>query len=488
MAAKENGHWVNNYVDLHCHPALKPYGKSFNRKSRIGRNNRHRHRLNSIWRYNPPSLGDKLINFVTGLTKFSQANFTSLAKGQVSIMCASLYPLEKWFFVNKIKNEFIRDIAANFATGIGVKRIDAIQRMKDYFKDLEMEYDFYKQLDGKVMRLREGKFRYKLVKNYDEILAIKKEGQDVLRTICVILSIEGMHVLNSNINKPPDEASFMANLKKIKGWDVPPFFVTMSHHFWNHLCGHAESFTKFVKKKVDQKEGLNTGFTLLGRKVIKELLDTNNGKRILIDVKHMSVTSRKEYYEMLDTDLAFKNVPILVSHGALNGIPSFDMTAQSGSNVAKKLNPVDINFYNEEIIRIAKSKGIIGLQLDERRIASKDTLKNTKHSVKRSKIMHYRSELLWNQLQHILEVLDNKGLFAWDCMALGSDFDGIIDPLNAFWTSEELPYLADFLERHVYNYMSTASFKIQKNKIDADEIIARFMYENAERFLKANFK
>lgn len=102
--------------------------------------------------------------------------------------------------------------------------------------------------------------------------------------------------------------------------------------------------------------------------------------------------------------------------------------------------------------------------------------------------MHYRSELLWNQIQHILEILDNKNLFAWDCMAIGSDFDGIIDPLNSFWTSEELPFLADFLERHAFNYMQNANLKVAKNKIDADEIIDRVMSSNGLNFLKTNFK
>ncbi len=487
MTNKKNGQWVPNYIDMHCHPALKPFGKSYNYKPK-GRNNPHRSRTNSIWKYNPPSLGDKLINFIIGLTKFSQSNFSSLAKGQVSIVCVSLYPIEKWFFVNKIKNEFIRDVAANFATGIGKKRVDTVQAMKDYFGDLENEYDFYKQLDGKIIRLPEGKFRYKIVKNYNEILAIKREEQNDVSTICVIISIEGMHVLNSNLDKEPQEASFIANLEKIKGWDTPPFFVTLAHHFWNHLCGHAESFTSLVKKKVDQSEGINTGFTALGRKIVKQLLDTTNGKRILVDIKHMSVASRKDYYEIIDNNLAYKNIPIIISHGAANGQNSFIEKSQNGSKVAQKLNPADINFFDEEIIRLAKSKGIFGLQLDERRVASKKTLKDTKHSVKRSKIMHYRSELLWNQLQHILEVLDAEGLFAWDCIALGTDYDGIIDPLNAFWTSEELPYLADFLERHAYNYMKDNNLKVKENNIKADEIVARFMYENAEVFLKKYFK
>ncbi|MCF6348924.1 MAG: dipeptidase [Flavobacteriaceae bacterium] len=477
----------NNYIDFHCHSAMKPFGKSYNYKT-IGRNNPRRNRSSSIWKYNPPSLADKLINYIINLTKFSQASFTSLAKGGVNVICVSLYPIEKWFFVNKIKNEFIRDIAANFATGVGKKRIDAVQAMNNYFKDLEMEYDFYKQLDGKIIQLPEGKFRYKLVKSYNEIKAFKAQDQDKIATICVILSIEGMHVLNQSINKSPDEAIFMANLQKIKNWEHSPFFVGIAHHFWNHLCGHAESFTKLVKKKVDQSEGLNTGFTPLGIKIAHELLSTNNGKRILIDLKHMSVASRADFYKLIDDNPKYKNMPLIVSHGAANGLQSFTNKKQEGSQVAKKLNTVEINFFNEEIIRIAKSKGIFGLQLDERRIASKQTLKNTKHSLKRSKIMHYRSELLWNQVQHILEILDNEGLFAWDCLAIGSDFDGIIDPLNAFWTSEELPYLADFLERHTYNYMKTASFKVKENKLDADEIIDRIMSLNGLNFLKSNYK
>ena len=476
----------NNYVDFHCHSAMKPFGKSYN-YSVIGKNNPNRARSNSIWKYNPPTLLDKLINYIIHLTKFSQANFTSLAKGGVSIVCVSLYPVEKWFFVNKIKNEFIKDIASNFATGVGKKRVDAVQAMTNYFKDLEMEYNFYKQLDGVEERFNKEKYRYKIVNSYDEIEAIKNDDKDNVNTICVLLSIEGLHVLNQNINKKPNEKEFLANLQKIKNWETPPFFVSVAHHFWNHLCGHAESFTKLVKKKVDQSEGLNTGFTALGKKVVKELLSTKNGKRILIDLKHMSVASRKDFYETIDSTPSYKNIPIVVSHGAANGIKSFTKKEQIGSKVAKKLNPVDINFYDEEIIRIAKSKGVFGLQLDERRIASKNTLKNTKHSVKRSKIMHYRSELLWNQIQHILEVLDNEGLFAWDCMVIGSDFDGIIDPLNGFWTSEELPFLADFLERHGYNYMKDAKLKVKENNIDADEIIERVMSLNGRNFLKANY-
>lgn len=476
----------NNYVDLHCHSALKPFGKSFNYKKK-GWNNPHRSRRNSIWKYNPPSLTDKLLNYVINLTKFSQANFTSLARGDVRVVCASLYPMEKGFFVNKIKSDFLRDLTGNFATGIGKKRIDAVQAMTDYFADLQLEYDFYKQLDGRVIRLPEGKFRYQLVKNYLEIEAILNEDENGPRTIAVVFTIEGLHVLNSNLNKSPNETSFLKNLREIKKWDTPPLIVGIAHHFWNHLCGHAPSFTSLVAKNVDQSEGKDSGITTLGMKVVHELLDDTNGKRILIDIKHMNTLSRQQYYALLEKDSRYSNIPIVVTHGAANGLPSAGETEQKGSAVAKKLNNTDINFYNDEIVRIAKSGGIFGLQLDERRVASKQTLKDTKKSVKRSKIMHYRSELLWNQIQHIAEVLDAEGLFAWDMLAIGSDFDGIIDPLNSFWTAEELPYLADFLERHAFNYMQKANFKNTKNAIEADEITDRIMSQNGLNFLKTYF-
>ncbi|WP_010177241.1 membrane dipeptidase [Aquimarina agarilytica] len=477
---------TNNYVDFHCHAAMKPFGKSFNYK-KIGINHGRRHRSSSIWKYNPPSVFDKLVNYVINLTKFSQSNFTSLARGGVGVACVSLYPIEKWFFVNKLKSEFLKDIAANFATGVGKKRVDHIQGLQDYFKDLEMEYDFYKQLNGKVVKLPEGKFRYQLVRNYKEIEELNASDDEQVTTIGVLMSIEGLHVLNSNISKPPTEVQFLGNLQKIKSWDTPPFFVSVAHHFWNYLCGHAESFTKLVKSKVDQSDGMNLGFTDLGRKVVSELLSDKNGKRILVDVKHMSVASRKEYYHMLETNPEYKDVPIIVSHGAANGLLAMDNQVSGGSKVADTLKAVDVNFFNDEIIKVAKSKGIFGFQLDERRVASDKTLKNVKHSVKRSKIMHYRSELMWRQIQHVAEVLDNEGLFIWDCLVLGTDFDGIIDPLNSFWTAEELPFLADFLERHAYNYLKENKFKMPSNNIDANEVVERIMSTNGLRFLERHY-
>lgn len=281
----------------------------------------------------------------------------------------------------------------------------------------------------------------------------------------------------------------MANLSQLKNWAYRPLFVTISHHFFNDLCGHAQSLAPIIRSMVDQKEGMNTGFTPLGKKVLKELLNNTNGQRIYVDIKHMSTRSRTEYYAMLDAkEFGDDTIPIVVSHGAANGLASAQNPVMSRPETAVKLQAGDINFYDDEILRIAKSGGIFGLQLDERRIASDQTLKQVKHSAQRHKIMHYRSALLWNQIQHISQLLDAADLFAWDMMALGTDFDGIIDPLNSFWTAEQLPFLADFLERHVHNFVKDKPYTNNFNNIDADEIVDRIFTANAHEFFRKWFR
>ncbi len=479
----------NGYIDFHCHPSLKPYGKSFNVRP-VGQNSGDRRRKRSIWHYDPPSVFDKALHYLSRLTKFSQSNFTALTLGGVDIVCVSLYPLEKWFIRNKLDNEVILDLASNFALGVGSKRIDHIQGFEEYFGDLVMEYEYYRQLDGKEFRIGGNRVRYKLVRSYEEMEELRREERSSrIRTIAVIISIEGLHVLNTGLRKEPDEIQVLDNLRKIKSWEYPPFFVTIAHHFWNHLCGHAPSLTGVITKFTSQEEGLDSGFTPLGWQVLERMLDPSVGKRILPDIKHMSARSREEYYSFLEKpEWKEQGIPLIISHGACNGLRSFSDPVPAHPATASSLNPVSINFYDEELIRLARSGGIIGLQLDERRIAGKETLRKTKKSVLRHKIMHYRSELLWNQVRHILTVLDAEGIFAWDCMAIGSDFDGIIDSLNGFWTAEELPYLADFLERHAYNYMKDIRLKLPVNQIGADEIVQRIFSTNGQRFLSRHFK
>jgi microsomal dipeptidase-like Zn-dependent dipeptidase len=92
-------------------------------------------------------------------------------------------------------------------------------------------------------------------------------------------------------------------------------------------------------------------------------------------------------------------------------------------------------------------------------------------------------------LQHIAEVLDQHGLFAWGSTAIGSDFDGTINPLKGIWTAEDLPLLADQLLLLAENYLKgNNKLTLLENKtITAEEIIQNFTIGNTLTFLKNNF-
>jgi microsomal dipeptidase-like Zn-dependent dipeptidase len=479
------------YIDFHCHPSMKPYGRSFN-SSPIGVNSTDVYRDTSIWHYDAPNLFDRILQGLAGICKFSQADFSTLAFGEVRLICASLYPLEQGFFKNRLGQGIVSDLVDNFITGVGRARVNYVQQTTNYFEDLQREYNYYEALHNQYVETASGRFKYLLVRNYYEIQQHLSQGVDKNDTIFVLLTIEGLHVLNSNLTTKPDANSFIINLATIKAWQFPPFFVTFSHHFFNQLCGHAKSLTDVVGKATDQSEGLNTGFTDLGRQVVQELLSNRNGKRIYVDIKHMSARGRKEYFQLLTSDYVDQDIPIIVSHGAANGYQSMDdLSVHPLAHLTgDQLLHDDINFYDDEIIQIARSKGIFCLQLDERRIASKETVRSVKHRISINKIRHYRAALLWNQIQHIAELLDRNKLPAWDAIALGTDFEGIINPLNGYLTAETIVHLEQYLERHAYNYMKGAGMNLQhgnNNAIKADEIVSKIFYGNGMNFISRYF-
>jgi microsomal dipeptidase-like Zn-dependent dipeptidase len=474
------------YIDFHCHPSMKPYGKSFKQQP-TGKNNKNRKLRNSVWFYDSPNLFERGLQLLSGISKFTQADMCTLAYGDVRLICASLYPIEKGFFNNDLGTGKISDLADSFITGVGKERVDYIQGINNYFEDVVREYNFYDELNGVIVKTDSGPFQYVLVNSYEEIEMhmAKSNGEQM---IFIIITIEGLHVLNNNLKGKPDKDSFLQNLKAIKSWKSVPLFVTFSHHFNNFLCGHAKSLTGVVGGVTNQRDGLDEGFTPLGLEVLRATLSRSNGKRIYIDIKHMSMKGRQEYYKILETEYAGEDIPIIVSHGAANGLRSAQERVVDGKNTGFKLLPEDINFYDEEIVRLAKSGGIFGLQLDERRVANQQTLKATKHSLFINKIRHYRAELLWNQIRHIAELLDRNDVYAWNCMALGTDFEGVINPLNGYLTAETLVHLEEYVERYAYDYVNGTGKQLKSyNCISASEIVNRIFHSNGLAFIQKYF-
>ena len=477
------------YIDLHCHPAMKPLGKSFKKKETRYQNSPDPGQKNSIWYRDKPGSFDKKLNRAITITKFTQSDFTTLAKGKVKVVCASLYPMEKGFVNTRIGDGLFPDMLIGFVVGLTKKRIDYIDDMPDYFSDLVLERDFYKQLHDKEITLDEGKFKYRIVKNFDELKAsVEITNENVIN---VFFSIEGGHVFNCGLESKKNTAikeNVLKNVNEVKSWDSRPLFITLAHHFYNELCGHAKSLEGITAKLLNQKRKMNTPITNLGLEVIERLLDNTNNDRIYIDVKHMGAKVRSQYYNLLESNYQNDDIPIIVSHGAMNGLKEYQNKQYGSYQTSRKFMKGAINIYDEEVIKIARSSGIIGLQLDERRVASTTELKSTRKKERKNERKYFRSLLLWNQIQHAGEVLNDVGMDSWSTLSLGTDYDGIIDPINEFWTATELDELNIHLKVHANNYMNlNGGNLLPKNQKDPDEIIERVMFGNAYNFLSRYF-
>ncbi|WP_044200962.1 membrane dipeptidase [Flammeovirga sp. OC4] len=477
------------FIDFHCHPALKPLGQSFNDNRITGRNHQNYKKNNSIFHQIKPNVFKKVLNLISSLTKFTQTDLMTLAEGNVHIISASMYPIEKGFLINRFKKGIITNTIGSLAMGVGKRRIGFIQDHDNYFKDLELEYEFYKELDNKIVTVRNKKVRYKIVNHYQEI---EKEIhlQNGIKTIFIVLSIEGLHSLNTGLNAKKSKCNPLevkANVDKIKAWEHKVLYATVAHHFWNELCGHATSLRGIVDWITNQDYGLDRGITTLGYEVIDKLLDNQNGNRILIDVKHMNIKSRNAYYQYLEYKFPDENIPIIVSHGALNGLKSHKSPINA-IPVGRSFMGGEINFYDDEVVKIAKSKGLFCFQLDERRLI-KD-IKNVPKSFTKRGMLRNRSRLLWNQIQHFVEVLDRAYLSnIWDNMAIGSDYDGIINPLNGFWTAKETESLYSNLVTHAKNYFTSPTCPLQpQNKIAPSVAIDKIFRLNALQFLEKNLR
>lgn len=464
------------FIDIHCHPTMKPYGQSFPGKIQDS----DRKNNSCIWYYNPPTLADKILNNIGGLSRYSQANFTAQNYGNVGIIGASLYPIEVGFLKNKLGTGDLSNALSNFVTGLGRARIDFVEHNTNYFDDLMNEYKFLQQLDGSAITLDDNRtYKYVLVKNYADIQSALNSS---VPTLAVMVSFEGGHSFRSNISpeiSPSSNKNVLDNVLAVKNWKYKPLFITLAHHFYNGLCGHAKSLTGIMAQEIDQSYKIDTGFTELGKLVVRSLLDNTDGKRILIDIKHMSKKARGEYFDMLNTDYKDENIPLIVSHGGVTG----------NNDNNQLFNTADINFSDDEILEVGKRFGLFGIQLDKRRIASPTELENIRGEILRKKILYNWARLVWRQVQHIGEILDTAGLFAWGMQTLGTDYDGMIDPLGGYWSSEEMEFMDNFLLMHAYNYMNTDGKNMQqaRNKISPEEIVNRFMGDNTIGFLSKNY-
>ena len=335
---------LNFYTDIHSHPTLRAfncYNDLKNRNLWVSTDNEEFNTI--ITRFMRIQTKD--------IIKYSQSNFYRLQEGNVRIIFDNLYPVEKgWLSYRKFASMFFSDKATTevFLTTTGVARdkYHELKKKKSYFNELKDQYDFLLNGQG---RSPNKKAYYKLANNYQEIKSILSKDN---KGIIVVPCIEGAHSFESGnplghkLKLEEHKALLSKNIAHVKSWDHPPFYVTFAHHFWNQLCGHATTFPLSSKIMLNQNPGLDTGFTDLGKKVMTALLSRENGKRILLDTRHMSAQSRIEYYQYVKeyNQMHPKDtIPIISSHTAVNGYETLFNSMKKKDTAFKKKKSMQAN-------------------------------------------------------------------------------------------------------------------------------------------------
>lgn len=395
------------FADTHVHPVMKYV---------------HNERDN-VWKSFAGQLRLlALLNNVIGIPAFSQSDMRRLAAGNFQVIFCALHPPEQQIMFTPHSGPLgaAVDEVAEQIISIPKHIIRAFRQPSyDHFKQLDKELKLLisKQILSRKLNIK-GKKRlckYEIVKNFNQVKEIIdfNASQDREFKIAVVLTIEGLHSLgrghviftnNPNPNDVTDQ-EFMLRLDRVKGitnadghgWQHSPLIINITHAFDNGICGHAQALSEGMRKSLfdyaeehgGQRRGLNQPLSAFGKRVIKRMLNIDNnpaGRRIIPDIKHMSTATRRDYYEIIDAHNAQHPddiIPVIMSHAAVNGKPSiseqgydptdseeeYKMDAHPVNKIETCFNPFSINLYDDEIIRIHKTRGLIGIIMDQRVLA-----------------------------------------------------------------------------------------------------------------------
>lgn len=373
----------------------------------------------------------------------------------------------------------------------------------DYFQELLGHIVLLKKGDGQRYVAGNDTLRYDVISSADEFRAVLKDP----KRMGIIVSIEGAHALGEGpltpelLDSPDYQLQVMEHLDVLKGirpmdraGNFMPFPVTvmsLNHFMWNGLGGHAKTFGQAFGLLLPQTEGINTGPTPLGERVVARMLDRSAGRRILVDVKHMSVASRAWYYTQLDSLRAIGDtVPVVASHVGIAGASWSTIDnpkAQQFIKTSEWLNQNDISLFDEDIKEIAMSHGILGLMLDKYRVGG--TKGNAAVDESRMGSQERRKtyvHLLVLNMMEVVDVLQNEK--AWDIISIGSDFDGMISAMETYDQGFQMPTLREDLLAYFEDPQDLWDVyprrKVQRYMygLTAEQIVDRVMGGNLVRF------
>lgn len=573
------------YVDFHIHTTMKNYYNQIPSPQALGNGKFISEKVRLMnWSGRAEGPDNKFNHFKS----YRQADWGKIAESNASILCTSFTPIEKRLtskvFPKPPLPVSLRWITGNLVTHLGKKRLKSLNRKTNSsFDEFYGEYRFMLMQDTQQPM---GKNHVSPVKNKNDLIRNYTSGNSSL-----VLTLEGAHIFHGDgissgkkYNDPlmdkEEQDEILQNIDSIKNLPYRVFFVTPAHFCWNGMVGSAKSidmddwkralllrfsynenfrskvFLKFADGIIRERfcepkhpTQMNCGEvnhckgvrdtvkkTEFGDIALNRLLSRSgrHNARVLIDVKHMDMKARLQYYHIIDSlrKVGIKDIPIIASHVAVNG-KSIKLNSFTGlfpiSDVYEEVKdpagfyqnqvkcgcitpkdydletinwfyPWSINLATEEISIIYNSDGIIGLTLEERVLGSgqpnykvvgyKDSVTRFIQSKGYSLLQaetFWQMQPMFRNIFHIIEYSGRNDKTAWDHLSIGSDFDGIMKPVQYCRTASEIPTLHELLKEFLPCFAEMTKKESLMFGLSSNSIADKIIFKNGERFILKYF-
>jgi microsomal dipeptidase-like Zn-dependent dipeptidase len=489
-------------ADYHFHPSFKAFLSDIEPAKKAGSWKPIHFLISRLWKKQ-----NRILD--------SQCCFEQVKAGGVSLAVIPLYSLEKAFTAS-----FLLQLVAMFSPHADLHLFTAIRKGK---------LTYYTQLQQSLEHL---------LKSRDEAdpqgyLNFLTTPQPPSGMLDIFLSVEGGHCFveePGEINSPQGIRDICKRLEDLKRKDQPTrlLHLNLTHLTQYVFCNHA-----FGMKIINQEDfkPVGNGITPLGYALIDTALSTTGSEgpvhRIFIDIKHMSLKSRQQYYAHIKAhhsgDYRNGKLPIIASHVGVTGFSwskvddyiidiqhslqnkgecvYVDYRLPQGKGGAC-FNPWSINLYDEDIVEVLLSGGLIGLSLDQRilgcggvakekmslaefktqvKIRTTQLFDDNEPHIRQDSVRHFRA--LCNNICHIIQVSRSIQSFhpidAWKHICIASDFDGLIDPIDGCCEASQMYLLRDALRTHLPTMIADYGLSLG----DVDAKINGIVYKNAYTFI-----
>ena len=460
----------------------------------------------------------------------SQASLTQLMDAGLNLIAIALHPPEAAMMNDGLIQKIAEEDQTHF---IDNDKIDAIGTGDIYYQLLNEELD---HLENHLQHL--GK-KLKILQHFGEY-----DPADT-QTIHAIINVEGPHAFyGRRSGRSLDEimTDFEANFRDFtENRGVRIFALNIAHLEKNDFCNHAFGIQIF---KQEPFFPLGTGISNEGL----QLLEWMKEKNIFCDIKHTSLFARKTLYNL---GWHGGNWPLVCTHAGLTGIHSeqrYRYLLQHrvfgegflrvkhykplGYLEGTSFNPSSINLYDDDVVTIIRSGGLIGLSMDQRILGSPEDemmgigyldeiyeeevisagerewfrgskadrktvdddkvlkLNDIKTERDRRNSYNFHARHFLNHVFHLFQIARTNGIadsVIAKRICIGSDFDGMINPVDSCKNVTELPAFKQLLLDEFINWEAEFEYETGfrvSDIISPQDLLDNIFYRNGRDFLQ----